>query len=175
MTQPRGLLIIFTGDGKGKTTAALGMALRALGAGLRVSILQFVKQTETGEHRALARLAGEGIEILRLGTGFVVGSPPSAEAVAAAQRGLELACRRLTERRFDLVILDEIFPAVEAGLLTERGVLDLVDLRPPEVHLVMTGRGAPESAIERADLVTDMRCLKHPHDSGLDAQPGIEL
>ena len=171
----RGIVLVFTGDGKGKTTAALGMALRALGAGLRTSVLQFVKQRETGEHRALADLAAGRIEILRLGTGFVGSGAPPEQALAAAGKALALARERLTGGRFDLVVLDEILPAVEAGLVSERDVLDLIDLRPAEVHLVLTGRGATPKVIERADLVTDMRSVKHPHDRGLGAQPGIEL
>ena len=174
MSQRCGLLIIFTGDGKGKTTAAVGLAVRALGSGLRTSIVQFVKQRETGEHRALARL-GDGIEILRLGTGFVCGAPPPKEAVAAAGKALETARDRLVGGRFDLVVLDEIFSALAAGLLAERDILDLIDLRPAQVHLVMTGRGAPPSAVARADLVTEMRCVRHPCDRGVQAQPGIEL
>jgi cob(I)alamin adenosyltransferase len=175
MAERRGLLILLTGDGKGKTTAAIGLAVRALGAGLRTSILQFIKERETGEHRALAQVAGDRIEVLRLGSGFVLGKPPPAEAVAAARKALELARARLTGGRFDMVVLDEVFPALAAELVCEQEILELADLRPPQVHLVLTGCGAPQSVIERADLVTEMRCVKHPHDRGVEAQPGIEL
>jgi len=175
MNPLHGLVIIFSGEGKGKTSIALGMAFRALGNGLRTSMLQFVKQQETGEHRALARMSVPDMEILRLGTGFVLGGSPPAEAVAAAQHGLEIARKKITGGRFDIVILDEIFPALAAGLVTDRQVRDLVDLRPPHEHLVMTGRGAPAWAVERADLVTEMRCIRHPGDRGVEAQPGIEF
>lgn len=170
-----GLLIINTGLGKGKTTAALGLALRAAGNRMRTTLLQFVKRDEAGEHRMLADLPGDRIDIQRLGTGFVTGSPPPAEAVEAARAALAEARRRLTGGRWDVVVLDEIFAALTAGLVTEDDILSLVTLRPPAVHLVLTGRAAPESLIDRADLVTEMRCIKHPHDHGIAAQEGIEF
>jgi cob(I)alamin adenosyltransferase len=123
----------------------------------------------------LARLGGRRIEILRLGTGFVTRQPPPEEAVEAARRGLALARERLAGGGFDLVILDEIFPACQAGLVTETEILDLIRCRPPGVHLVMTGRGAPAAAVERADLVTEMRCVKHPGEGGAEGQAGIEF
>jgi len=178
MTRRQGLVIVYTGNGKGKTTAALGMALRALGSDMRVTVIQFIKQQETGEHRAIARMGegmGAGIEVLRLGTGFVFDSPPSEEALAAAHHALEIARDRLTGGRTDMVVLDEIFPAMKAQLIGETDIHELLDLRPENVHLVLTGRDAPQSVIDRADLVTEMRCLKHPCDQGLEAQPGIEL
>ncbi|NIA21220.1 MAG: cob(I)yrinic acid a,c-diamide adenosyltransferase [Anaerolineaceae bacterium] len=182
MKQRKGLVVVYTGDGKGKTTAALGLALRAAGSDMRVSIIQFVKQRETGEHRAIARMGdgvgagvGAGIEILRLGTGFVVDSPPPRQAVEAARSGLELARDRLTGGRTEMVVLDEIFPAMKARLLGEKEIHELLDLRPEGVHLVLTGRDAPQSVIERADLATEMRCLKHPCEQGLEALPGIDL
>jgi cob(I)alamin adenosyltransferase len=175
MTDRRGLLMIHTGDGKGKTTAALGLALRAWGAGLRVSILQFVKQRETGEHRAVARIASPDLEIGRLGTGFTRKGPPSAETVAAARRAMVTAKDRLTGGRVDLVILDEIFAALAAGLVTEAEIAALAALRPAAVHLLLTGRGAPAALVERADLVTEMRNVKHPFERGLAAQAGIEF
>jgi cob(I)alamin adenosyltransferase len=174
MGERRGLLIVYTGDGEGKTTAALGLALRAVGSGLRVSILQFVKQQETGEHRALARLEGP-VEILRLGEGFVFRAPPTEGQLAAARRALALARERLTGGRRDLVVLDEIFPALAAHLVSEQEILDLARARPANVHLVMTGRDAPASIVDLADLVTEMRCVRHPHDRDVEAQPGIEL
>ncbi len=175
MADRHGLLMIHTGEGKGKTSAALGLALRAWGAGLRVSILQFVKQRETGEHRAVARIASPDLEIELLGTGFVFQAPPAAEAVAAARRALEAARARLTGGRFDLVILDEIFSALAAGLVTEAEIVALADLRPATVHLLLTGCGAPAALVERADLVTEMRNVKHPFDRGVEAQAGIEF
>ena len=175
MAERQGLLVVFTGDGKGKTTAALGLAVRALGSGLRTTILQFVKAGETGEHRALSQVAPGQIEILRLGTGLVFNKPASAEARSAARAALETVRARLTGGQFDIVVVDEIFPALAAELVSEQEILELADLRPPGVHLVLTGRGAPPSVIERADLVTEMRLVKHPFARGIKAQAGIEL
>jgi len=175
MNKNDGLFIIFTGEGKGKTTMALGMALRATGSGLRTTILQFIKHQEAGEHRALVRMSLPGMEILRLGTGFVRGDPPPREAVDAARRALAVAQKKIAEGDFSIVVLDEVFPALAAGLISEQDLRCLVDLRPAGVHVVMTGRGAPAWAIERADLVTEMRCIKHPGDLGAEAQAGIEF
>ena len=176
MGERTGLTIVYTGDGKGKTTAAIGLAIRALGSALRTTILQFVKTQETGEHRALADLAAGRIEILRLGSGFVRGDgPPPAEAVAAARKALHLARRRLTGGTYDIVVLDEVFAALAAQLISERELLNLIDLRPSGVHLVLTGRGAPQSVIDRADVVTEMVCVKYAFDRGASAQPGIEI
>lgn len=171
----RGLVIINTGDGKGKTTAALGLALRAAGNGQRVAILQFVKHDEAGEHRAIEDLPGRPIDIQRMGTGFVTTSPPPAEAVDAARAAMAEARSRLTCGQWDTVVLDEVFAALTAKLVTEEDILSLIALRPPAVHLVLTGRAAPAGVVARADLVTEMRCIKHPHDNGIAAQPGIEF
>ena len=123
----------------------------------------------------MAAIGSERLEVLRLGTGFVVQTSPPAEAVAAARGGLELAGERLTGGRFDLVILDEIFSALTAGLVTEAEIAALADLRPGTVHLLLTGRGAPAGLVARADLVTEMRDVKHPFERGLEAQAGIEF
>ena len=172
----RGLVIIYTGDGKGKTTAALGQALRAVGQGLRVAMVQFIKAGAAGEHKAARRLAPD-LEIHRMGRGFV---PPLSEGPIeqhreAASEALALVKKLLSGGRHDLVIADEILTAIHLGLLSADEVLVLLDDRPSEVHLILTGRGAPERLIERVDLVTEMRLVKHPHDSGLEAQPGVEF
>ncbi|HOI54944.1 MAG TPA: cob(I)yrinic acid a,c-diamide adenosyltransferase [Phycisphaerae bacterium] len=169
----RGLLIVYTGSGKGKTTAALGLALRAAGHALRVAVLQFVKARRSGEHEALARL-GDLVSIRTVGTGFVVGRP-SPEAQAAASEGLALARQLLADGRTDMLVLDELLSALGAGLIAEADVMALIDARPSHVHLVLTGRDAPAAILQRADLATEMRCLKHPFDDGLAAQPGIEF
>jgi cob(I)alamin adenosyltransferase len=169
----RGLLIVYTGSGKGKTTAALGLALRAAGHALHVEIVQFIKNCRSGEHEALARL-GDLVGIRTVGTGFVVGRP-SAEALAAASEGLAQARRLLGGGRTDMLVLDELLSALTVGLVTEADVMALIDARPSHVHLVLTGRDAPASVLQRADLATEMRCLKHPFDDGLAAQPGIEF
>jgi len=175
MGERRGLLIVFTGGGKGKTTAAIGLAVRALGSGMRTSIIQFIKEWETGEHRALPQLSEGRIEVLRMGSGFVFSRPAPAEAVEAARKAVETARERLTGGNYDIVVVDEIFAAVEAGLISEKEVLGLAEVRPAGVHLVMTGRGAPQSIVERADTVTEMRAIKHHYTQGVKAQAGIEL
>jgi len=175
MNDRRGLVVVYTGDGKGKTTAAIGLAVRAAGSDLRTSIIQFIKSQEAGEHRALARMAAGQIEILRMGTGYVLSKPPAPEALAAARQALQTARERLAGGRFDIVVLDEIFPALAAGLVSDEEILALIQARPSRVHLVLTGRGATPGMIERADLVTEMRAVKHPYERGLEAQGGMDL
>jgi cob(I)alamin adenosyltransferase len=175
MTQtPR--VLIFTGDGKGKTTAALGMAFRAAGHGLRACMIQFIKgDASVGEVRAAAQAAH--LEIIQTGRGFV--PPPSSPEFAAhhtaAQDGLHTAAAVIATRQFDLVILDEICLAVARGLIDESQVVELVAKTPSTTCLVLTGRGATPALIALADTVTDMHCVKHGLDAGRDAQRGVEL
>jgi cob(I)alamin adenosyltransferase len=169
----KGLVVINTGDGKGKTTAALGMALRAVGHGKRVAFVQFIKAWCVGEHRAAERLAPD-LEVFRMGRGFVVGQPTE-EHLEAAREALEFVRRCLKEGRYDMVVADEIISAVGLKLLSGDQVESLLADRPPEVHLVLTGRGAWPRLIERADLVTDMRLVKHPFQKGQEALEGIEF
>jgi len=170
---PRGLVIVYTGDGKGKTTAALGMAMRAVGRGMRVAMVQFIKAEAVGEHAAAVRLA-PGLEIFRMGRGFVIG-PATADHQAAAREALDFARRCLRGGRHDMVIADEILDAVGLKLIAAEYVELLLADRPPEAHLVLTGRGAWPGLIERADLVTEMRSIKHPFDRGVEAQEGVEF
>ncbi len=176
----KGLLVIFTGDGKGKTTAAMGLGLRAAGGRMRVQVIQFIKGSwKTGEQEAVKALAPL-FEIVRAGRGFTIDrlrDPriPMDEHVAAAQAGLSQAHEAITGGSFDLVILDEILGAITAGLVTLDQVIKLVEAKPPLLHLVLTGRGAPAALIERADLVTEMRLIKHPFTQGIAAQRGIEF
>ncbi len=175
-----GLVIVLTGDGKGKTTAASGQALRAAGAGLRVAIVQFIKGAwQTGEVRAIRR-SGLPIEVVRSGRGFTIErlrDPriPMSDHAAAAQAGLARARELVSGGAVDLVVLDEIFGAVTAGLIGETDVLALLDARRPETHLVLTGRGAPTAVVARADLVSEVRLIKHPYALGVRAQRGIEF
>ncbi|HIE13625.1 MAG TPA: cob(I)yrinic acid a,c-diamide adenosyltransferase [Desulfotomaculum sp.] len=173
MTQ--GLVMLFTGDGKGKTTAALGMALRAWGHGMRVLIIQFVKsgRFETGECLAAAHL-GERFAIKTLGEGFVFGGEDTGRHREAAQRALAAAQKAVEKGGYDLVVLDEITHALRHGLISEESVLALIAAKPPAMHLVLTGRGAPQALIGRADMVTEMRDVKHHYQGGLAAQKGIE-
>jgi cob(I)alamin adenosyltransferase len=174
--EPRGLVIVLTGDGKGKTTAALGMAMRAVGRGMRVAMVQFIKARRTGEHEAAARL-GPDLEVHLAGRGFVppVGQGPVEEHRQAAREALQRVRQFLRAGRHGLVIADEVLMAVHLGLLEPNDVVGLLEDRPAPVHLVLTGRGAPPEVIERADLVTEMRPVKHPFDRGVEAQPGIEF
>ncbi|MBI3325070.1 MAG: cob(I)yrinic acid a,c-diamide adenosyltransferase [Candidatus Omnitrophica bacterium] len=178
----RGLLIIYTGNGKGKTSAALGAALRALGHGWRVLIIQFFKgdwPVTFGEVEMSKRLSPQ-FEVLQLGKGFVkhMGDrKPFEEHVAAAREALETAKSRIVSGRYDLVVLDEIVYAIDyAGvrLVSLEEVMALVEAKPPSLHLILTGRNAPQALIDRADLVTEMREVKHPWQQKIPAQVGID-
>ena len=173
----KGLVIVFTGDGKGKSSAALGLTLRAYGHNMRVSVVQFIKSPSgTGEARAAGRLA-PGIEFVSLGRGFVncCGSTvPMEEHKKAAADAMAAAHQRIHAASWDIVVLDEINNAVKLGLIDINDVLDLVRGKPPELHLVLTGRDAHPELIAAADLVTEMRDIKHPYDTGVTAQKGID-
>ena len=174
--QERGLVLVFTGNGKGKTTAALGTALRAIGYGHRVAIIQFIKGTwRYGEMDALERIPE--IELHRSGAGFykIMGDNlPDEVHRQAARDGLELAREKLRSGRYRLVILDEINNAVHTGLLGVQDVLGLIDDKPETVSLILTGRDAAPEVQERADLVTEMREIKHPFQKGMLAKKGID-
>jgi cob(I)alamin adenosyltransferase len=167
-------ILIFTGDGKGKTTAALGMAFRASGHGLRSCVIQFIKSDTSVGEIAAAR-ASTNIEIHPTGLGFVPQNGPRLdEHRAAAQAGLEKAAEVIAGGRFTLVILDEICGAVAHGLVEEQQVVDLLAKTPPEMCIVLTGRDASPALIQLADTVTEMLCIKHGMSEGLAAQEGIE-
>lgn len=167
-----GLIIVHTGDGKGKTTAALGLALRAFGAGLKVLILQFIKgKKDSGELKALKIL---GMEVKQCGLGFIT-KENFAEQKKSARLAIELAQREILLGAWDLIILDEINYAVKFGLLSAEEILELIRIRPPQMHLVFTGRDALPELIEVADLVTEMKLVKHPFQKGIAAQSGIEF
>ena len=168
----RGLTIVHTGDGKGKTTAALGLAIRAWGAGLKVLILQFIKgRRRSGE---LAALDALGIDVRQLGLGFI--TPENfAEQKKSARAAVDLARREILSGAWDLIVLDEINYAVKFGLLSAVELLELTTLRPPRMHLVFTGRDALPELIDAADLVTEMKLIKHPFQHGVAAQAGIEF
>lgn len=181
MIKRHGLVIVHTGDGKGKTTAALGLAMRAWGAGLRVHILQFIKGGQaTGELKAIAALAAADgrIAIERCGQGFTQRGCSEAELAGhrdAAAAGLARARELLAAGETDLLILDELNYAVKFGLVTVADVLALLDQRPADVHVVLTGRDAAPEIVARADLVTEMHLVKHPYTQGIAAQSGIEF
>ena len=171
----KGLIQIYTGDGKGKTTAALGLALRAVGRGMRVVIIQFLKgDQETGE-LSLARRLSPDLIIKPMGRkGFVDPTDPGEEDIRLAEGALQEAEKILRERLCDLLVLDEVNVAVSFGLLGEAAVLKLMDQKPDDMELVLTGRAAPLSFVERADLVTTMACTKHYFNKGEPARVGIE-
>jgi cob(I)alamin adenosyltransferase len=169
-------ILVFTGDGKGKTTAALGMALRAVGHGLPTLIVQFIKADDsTGELPVLKTMAG--VEIRQVGLGFVprADSAAFADHKQAAVRGLEEATRDLASGKYRLVILDEICGAAAKGLVPEESVVAAVRQAPSETIVVLTGRHAGTGLIELADTVTEMRCVRHGHQRGLKAQRGVEF
>jgi cob(I)alamin adenosyltransferase len=175
----KGMIIVFTGDGKGKTSAALGIALRACGHYMYVSMVQFVKSpTDSGEERAAERLKPE-FEMITTGKGFVNipgHTVPLPDHKQAAEDAFVLAQQRISSGFWDIVILDEINVAVELGLLDIAKVLELLRNKPQKLHVILTGRAAHRDLIAVADLVTEMRLVKHPYDDrGIPAQQGIDF
>jgi cob(I)alamin adenosyltransferase len=172
----RGLVIVHTGAGKGKTTAALGMVLRSLGHGYRVAIVQFIKGAwEPAEKRAFEPW-GEQLQFHATGDGFTWETQDKVRDRAMAQAGWQVALRYLADPQFHLVLLDEVNIALKKDYLSIGQVLSGVELRPPMTHVVLTGRNAPEELIERADLVTEMSLVKHPLKlQRIRAQAGIEF
>jgi len=174
---PQGLIIINTGNGKGKTTAALGIGMRAWGQGLKVLVLQFIKGNwKYGELQAAEKL-GDGFVIRQMGEGFIKNCEDDAMAGhrKVAEEAVQVAKEEMISEKWDIIILDEINYAVDFGLVSMDAVLELLDLKPPSLHLVMTGRNVKPEIIDRADLVTEMKEVKHPNKKGVKAQRGIEF
>jgi cob(I)alamin adenosyltransferase len=171
----KGLTIVYIGDGKGKTSAAAGLACRAAGTDFRVLYLQFVKgDWPSGEREALAKL---GVEVKLMGLGFVgiLGDRKDiADHIKAAQNAKAASIEALKSGKYDLVVLDEALSAVESKLLTEEDVLEIMDAKPESVHLCITGHKRWKKVIEKADLVTEMKMIKHPYYQGITAQRGID-
>ena len=166
------MIQVYTGNGKGKTTAALGLALRASGAGLKVYIQQFAKNKVYSEIKALQRI--KNIKISQCGNrSFIIGRP-SVSDIKCAREGLELAKKNIFSKKFDLVILDEINIAMKLGLLKISDVTRLIKCKPRSVELVMTGRNCPAAVRKSADLVTVMADIKHPFRRGIRGRKGIE-
>ena len=174
-SSPRhGLLIVYTGEGKGKTTAALGQVLRAAGHGFRACVIQFIKgKWPTGEARAVRGLQPE-VDFHVVGSGFTWQSDKE-QTRQAAKEGWRLAKEAVLSGAYDMVVLDELTYLVTYGLVPESEIIDSLAGRPPAVHVVVTGRGASENLIAAADLVTEMRCVKHPYKKGIAAQKGVEF
>jgi cob(I)alamin adenosyltransferase len=169
----KGYVQVYTGNGKGKTTAALGLALRAAGAGLSVFIAQFIKKRRCSEHAALERFQ-DLIAVRQYGKGLLMGKKPGSADVRAARKGYEEVERILKEHRFNIVILDEASVAVHYGLLSADNLLDLMAAKPKDVELIVTGRYADQRILDAADLVTEMREVKHYGKQGVMARRGIE-
>ena len=176
----KGLVLVHTGEGKGKTTAAIGLAVRAWGDGFRILILQFIKGSwkygELFALKALAEIDGR-IEIRPTGIGFTRNASSEEMAVhrEKARTALQEALTEMTSGQWDMIILDEINYALNFGLLEEHEVLEFLSQKPTDLHLVLTGRNALPAIIDCADLVTEMRLIKHPFQKGIRAQKGIEF
>ncbi len=171
----QGLLIVYTGEGKGKTTAALGTLFRAWGHGFRVAVIQFIKieGARWGEIKAAERL---GIEWRTLGEGFVWEPDNDAEARARAIDAWALAQNRIASEAYDLLVLDEFTYPLHFGWIDPQQVVDwLIAHKPPDLHLIITGRNAPPELLSAADLVSEIRQVKHPFEAGMRAQKGVEF
>ena len=172
----KGLIIVHTGNGKGKTTAALGMVMRSLGHGYKVAIVQFIKGAwEPAEKAVLERWAGQ-LEFKAMGEGFTWETQDrerdTQKAIAAWEQGLEF----ILNPEYKLVLLDEINVALKLDYLNVETILKGLEQKPTDSHVILTGRGAPAELIEKADLVTEMSLIKHPfREQGVKAQPGIEF
>jgi len=172
----KGLVLVFTGDGKGKTTAALGLVLRTLGHGEQVAVVQFIKGGwQPGEARAL-ELFGDALHWHALGEGFTWETQDRERDRTLVQAAWERSCSYLADETRRLVVLDEVNVALKLGYLAVEQVLEGLALRPPLTHVALTGRGAPPALLERADLVTEMKLVRHPfREQGVKAQAGIEF
>jgi cob(I)alamin adenosyltransferase len=169
----RGFVQVYTGDGKGKTTAALGLALRAAGAGLKVFIGQFIKMGDYSEIKALERFP-DLIRVEQFGLGRFVGGKPSPADIAAARAGMQRVREVMASGEYQVVILEEANVAVKYGLIGVQELLGIIIDKPLEMEMVITGRGAAPRIIEAADLVTEMKVVKHYFEKGVRARVGIE-
>ena len=170
-----GLVQVYTGDGKGKTTACVGLAVRAAGAGLRVAFVQFVKGGRRSSELAMLEQLGVRVERpAEASTGLLSPTGITDEDRRAAGEAWGIAADAIASGAYDVVVLDEACVALAHGMVDERELLEVLDARPVHVEVVLTGRGAPPALVERADLVTEMRAQKHPFDRGIPARFGIE-
>ena len=170
----RGLLIVLTGNGKGKSTSAFGMVARALGHGMKVGVAQFIKsRTDTGEEAFFRRQPG--VEWHVLGDGFTWDTQDREQDIATARRGWEVAQRMLADPSFGLVVLDELTYLLSYGYLEQDAVLDAIAARPSMQHVVVTGRGAPQALVDLADTVSEIADRKHAYRAGVKAQKGVDL
>jgi cob(I)alamin adenosyltransferase len=169
----KGKVHVYTGDGKGKTTAALGLSIRAAGAGLRVFIAQFIKADEYSEIKALKRFS-DLITVEQFGLGGFIGGNPSSGDIEAAQKGVARVKEIISSGKYDVVVLDEANIAVKYKLFSEQDLLDIIDAKSENIELVITGRDAAPKIMDKADLVTQMKAVKHYFQNGVEARVGIE-
>lgn len=170
----RGYIQVYTGHGKGKTTAAFGLALRAAGAGMKVFIAQFVKKRKCSEHRIIMEKLKGFITITQYGKGFFLKRKPTMSDIKAAQDGLIEIRKIIQSKEYDIVILDEANVATRYKILAVEDLLDLMKTKPVNVELVITGRYADKRIIQKADIVTEMKMVKHYSEKGVKARNGIE-
>lgn len=171
----KGLILLYTGNGKGKTTAALGQVFRAAGHDLNAVIIQFIKNLEnTGEIKAAKKIFAEHLEIHPMGTGFTWDSKDRDELQRAAEGGWSLAREKINSGDYAMVILDELTYALNYGLLDEDEIITFLKQKPESLHIIITGRDASDKLIALADLVTEMKEIKHPYHKGIKAMKGIE-
>ena len=174
--QEKGLIIVHTGNGKGKTTAALGMVLRSLGHGYRVAIVQFIKGAWEPAEKAIFSPWASQLEFHAMGEGFTWDTQDRERDIEKAYEAWEAALTFIRNPDFRLVLLDEVNIALKQGYLRVEDVLAGLEQKPADSHIILTGRSAPPALIERADLVTEMTLIKHPfREQGVKAQPGIEF
>ncbi len=174
-TIEKGLVIVHTGKGKGKSTAAFGLALRAIGNGMKIAVVQFVKgKWQTGERTVLERFPDD-IEFHTMGEGFTWETQDRARDIKAAKAAWEKAKGLILDSTHDMVILDELNIVLRYDYLPVADIIEVLAAKPHDKHVVITGRNAPAALIEAADLVTEMTMIKHPFRSGVKAQPGIEF
>jgi len=172
MKLKKGLVQIYTGDGKGKTTAAIGLALRAQGAGVKVYMCQFIKSNTYNEIKALKKI--KGIKVEQYGRGCFIKGKPEKIDMDCARKGLLAVRKSINSGKYSLVIMDEINVALHVGLIKAKDLVDIIKKKPSFVELVLTGRYCPASILKHAHLVTEMKEIKHPYKKGIKARVGIE-
>jgi cob(I)alamin adenosyltransferase len=172
----KGLIIVNTGNGKGKTTAALGMVMRSLGHGYRVAIVQYIKGAWEPAEKAVLSKFSDQLEFQAMGEGFTWDTQDRDRDIQMAKLAWEKSLSYIVEESYRLILLDEINVALKLGYLDPDEVLAGLEQKPANTHVILTGRGAPAAIIDRADLVTEMNPIKHPfREQGIKAQPGIEF
>jgi len=169
----KGYVQVYTGDGKGKTTAAIGLSVRAAGAGFKVYIAQFMKKGGYSELKALEQFS-DWITIEQFGTGKFITGEPKDEDLEMGRKCLEAIAKALTSGKYDVVIMEEANVAAKFGVIKTEDILAMIKKKPENVELIITGRGASEEVMEAADLVTEMREIKHYYKNGVNARIGIE-